>query len=409
MAEYEAFELSNGIRVVHKQVFGTKIAHCGIMLDIGSRDEKDHEQGIAHFWEHMAFKGTKKRKAFHVINRLESLGGELNAYTTKEKICFYAAVLDQHLDKSVELLSDITFHSTFPEEQLDMERQVILEEMSMYKDNPEDAIQDDLDTLIYSGHQLGNNILGNEESVSAFKRKDVRSFIDGNIDTTKIVFSSVGSYSLQKLKRVIEKHLGDQVAVSTERTRIIPNGYQPTLQNENRDIIQAHVGMGRRAYDIHSDQKVPFFVLNNILGGHSLNSRLNMTLREKGGFVYNIESNFTALTDTGYFTLFYATDPSKLNKSIRLIEKEFDKLRKSELGSKQLQSAKDQIKGQLAMAEENNQNFMLMMAKSMLDYSRIESLEEVFAKIDRVTSVDIRDLSNEMLQMDQMSVLKYTP
>ena len=407
MEEYEAFELSNGIRVVHKQVSGSKIAHCAIMLDIGSRDEKEHQQGLAHFWEHMAFKGTKKRKAFHVINRLESLGGELNAYTTKEKICFYSTVLDHHLDKSVELLYDITFNSTFPEDQMDMERQVILEEMSMYKDSPEDAIQDDLDFLIFQEHQLGKNILGEEKSVAAFKRRSIEEFIRENLDTSRIVISSVGSYPLKNLKKIVEKYFKDQPQVSMSRPRLSPNGFTPVSKIEERDILQSHVGMGRRAFDIHSNLKAPFFVLNNILGGHSLNSRLNLSLREKSGLVYNIESNYQAMTDTGVFSIFYATDPKNVNKSIHLIEREFDKLRTKPLGDKQLQSAKDQIKGQLAMAEENNQNFMLMMAKSLLDHGRIESIEQVFRKIDEVSKDTILELANDMLRVEDMSVLKF--
>lgn len=409
MKEYEIFELNNGIRLVHRQVTNTKIAHCAIMLDIGSRDEKFHEQGITHFWEHMAFKGTKKRKAFHVINRLESVGGELNAYTTKEKICFYASVLDDHLDKAVELLSDITFNSIFPESQLDKEREVILEEMSMYLDSPEDAIQDELDALIYDGHQLGKNILGDIESVAGFKRSDIQTFIKDNLDTSRLVISTVGAFSSKKAFRIVLKYLGEVAVISSSRKRTIPS-IDPIITKVNqKDILQAHVAMGRRAFDMHSDKKVPFFLLNNIFGGHSLNSRLNLALRENNGFVYNIESNFHALTDTGYFTLFYATDPKKLDKSLKLIAKEMDKLKKVDMGEMQMQRAKDQIKGQLAMAEENNQNFMLMMAKNLLDYNHINSLESIFDKIDAVTPDQIKTLSNEMLNIEEFNILKYIP
>ncbi|WP_109830220.1 M16 family metallopeptidase [Reichenbachiella versicolor] len=411
MADYELFEFPNGIRLVHKQVFSTKIAHCAVMLDIGSRDELEHQQGIAHFWEHMAFKGTKKRKAFHIINRLESLGGELNAYTTKEKICFYSAVLEKHLDKSLELLSDITFNSTFPEVQIEKERQVILEEMAMYQDNPEDAIQDQLDTLIYKNHQLGNNILGTEESVLSFEHEDFKTFIDQNLDTGRLVVSSVGSYSMKKLITLVSKYFGDLNSKSSNRERKAPDSLSDFTSHvdETRDLSQAHIGIGRRAYNIHSELKVPFFFLNNILGGHSFVSRLNLALRENNAFVYNIDSSFTPLTDTGYFQIFYATDPSKVKKSLVLVDREFAKLRKTELGKKQLLSAKEQIKGQLAMSEENNQNYMLMMAKSILDYGKIEPLETVFAKIDSLEAGFLKDLSNEMLNLDEMSILRYLP
>lgn len=407
--DYELWELPNGIRVVHRQVSNTKIAHCALMLDIGSRDEGLHQQGIAHFWEHMAFKGTHRRKAFHIINRLESLGGELNAYTTKEKICFYAAVLDSHLDKAVELLKDITFNSIFPDAQINKERQVILEEMAMYADSPEDAIQDQLDGLVFKDHQLGNNILGTSSSVKSFDQKDFLDFVSENLDTRRMVFSSVGNYSLKKLKKIVEKNLKSIDNISCDRERRVVNGYAPQNEITPKDITQAHVGIGCRAFDIYSEQKVPFFVLNNILGGSAMNSRLNLSLRENHGMVYNIESNFQAFTDTGLFSIFYATEPANLEKSIQLVKKEIKKLTETELGSKQLQTAKNQIKGQLAMAEENNQNFMLMMAKSILDHGKVEGLDAVFGKVDAVTRSQLRRLANERLDFGQMSILKYLP
>lgn len=409
MKDYELWELPNGIRVVHKQVTNTKIAHCALMLDIGSRDEDAHQQGIAHFWEHMAFKGTRRRKAFHIINRLESLGGELNAYTTKEKICFYATVMDNHLDKAIELLTDITFNSIFPDVQINKERQVILEEMSLYADSPEDAIQDQLDHLVFRNHQLGNNILGTTESVKAFTQKDFLDFVSENLDTQRMVLSSVGNYSLKKLKRIVEKNLNDVAAISCPRQRKLVNGYEPQFDHAEKDITQAHVGIGCRAFNMYSDQRVPFFVLNNILGGHAMNSRLNLSLRENHGMVYHIESSFQAFTDTGQFSIFYATEPRNLEKSLALIQKELKKLAEKELGSKQLQTAKNQIKGQLAMAEENNQNFMLMMAKSILDHGKIEGLDAVFHKVDAVTRSQLCRLAKEHLKFDQMSVLKYLP
>lgn len=407
--DYELWELPNGIRVVHRQVSNTKIAHCALMLDIGSRDEGSHQQGIAHFWEHMAFKGTQKRKAFHIINRLESLGGELNAYTTKEKICFYAAVLDNHLDKAVELLTDITFNSVFPDVQINKERQVILEEMAMYADSPEDAVQDQLDCLVFKNHQLGNNILGTPVSVKSFSQKDFLDFVSENLDTERMVFSSVGNYSLKKLKKIIEKNLQSIGSISCSRMRKLVNGYMPQDEVLRKDITQAHVGIGSRAFDMYSDQKVPFFVLNNILGGNAMNSRLNLSLRENHGLVYNIESNFQAFTDTGLFSIFYATEPANLEKSMQLVKKEINRLAEKELGSKQLQTAKNQIKGQLAMSEENNQNFMLMMAKSILDHGKIEGLDSVFKKVDDVTRSQLRRLANEQLDFNQMSILKYLP
>ncbi len=409
MNEYDLITLPNGIRVVHKHVTHTKIAHCGIMLDIGSRDENPDQQGLAHFWEHMAFKGTHKRKAFHIINRLESLGGELNAYTTKEKICFYASTLDIHFDKSVELLTDITFNSVFPEKQIEKEKQVILEEMSMYQDSPEDAIQDEMDELIFAGHQLGNNILGNTDSVKSFQKPHFLQFLSENIDTSKIVFSSVGNVSIKKVVKIAEKYLGHISNITSEKKRLPVNDYSTCAQNKDKDIVQSHCAIGKRAFNIYEKERIPFFVLNNILGGQSMNSRLNLTLREKYGLVYGIESSYQPYTDTGMFSIFYGTEPDSLDKSMELTFKEIRKLQDKVLGTSQLQTAKNQIKGQLAMSEENYNSIMLMMAKSLLDLNRIQSLDSVFEKIDRITGVELQDLAVRELQRDDMSILTYTP
>lgn len=409
MNEYDLITLPNGIRVVHKHVTHTKIAHCGIMLDIGSRDENPSQQGLAHFWEHMAFKGTQKRKAFHIINRLESLGGELNAYTTKEKICFYASTLDIHFDKSVELLTDITFNSVFPEKQIEKEKQVILEEMSMYQDSPEDAIQDEMDELIFAGHQLGNNILGNVDSVRSFHKPDFLQFLSENIDTSKIVFSSVGNMPIRKVVKIAEKYLGHIASITSSKVRIPANGYSPSEQNRNKDIVQSHCAIGKRAFNIYEKERIPFFVLNNILGGQSMNSRLNLTLREKYRLVYGIESSYQPYTDTGMFSIFYGTEPDSLYKSMDLTFKEIRKLQDKVLGSSQLQTAKNQIKGQLAMSEENYNSIMLMMAKSLLDLNRIQSLDSVFEKIDRIKGEELQDLAVRELQRGDMSILTYTP
>ena len=409
MKEFDLFTLPNGIRVVHKQVANTKIAHCGIMLDIGSRDEGSHQQGIAHFWEHMAFKGTKKRKAFHIINRLESLGGELNAFTTKEKICFYSAVLDTHFEKSVDLLSDITFNSIFPENQIEKEKQVILEEMAMYQDNPEDAIQDEFDELIFAKHQLGNNILGTSSSVKSFQKSDFERFINENIDTSKIIFSSVGNVNFKKVTRIAQKYLGDLPARHCTKTRIAANGYTPQIKSSRKDNAQAQCAIGTRSFTIYEEKRIPFFLLNNILGGQSMNSRLNLSLREDHGLVYGVESHFQPYTDTGMFAIFFGTDPNQVDKSIDLTFKEIKKLQNKELGAGQLQAAKNQLKGQMAMAEENYNRIMLSMAKSLLDRNTIEPLENMFVKVDLITSLELQNLANTYMRSEDMSILTYRP
>lgn len=407
--EYQLHTLSNGIRIAHKQVPHTQIAHCGIMLDIGSRDELPHQQGLAHFWEHMAFKGTEKRSSFHIINRLENVGGELNAYTTKEKICFHASVLDAHFDKAMDLLADITFHSVFPDKQIERERNVILEEMSMYVDSPEDAIQDDFDQLVFPGHALGNNILGTAETVNSFGRKQLFEFIDGNIDTERIVVSSVSRLPFSKVVKVAEKYLGSIPHRTTSRIRSAPGMYAPVIQEKVRSISQAQCAMGQPAYALADEKRLPFFMLVNLLGGPGMNSRFNLSLREKNGFVYSIEGNYTPYLDTGFMGVFFGTEPRQLAKSISLINKELRKIREVPLSTIQLRQTKVQLMGQLAMSEESNMSFMLMMAKSLLDTGKVDTLPEIFAEIEEITSRQLQDIAQEMFNEQNFSYLTFLP
>ncbi len=409
MKEYEQSELPNGIRIIHKQVTDSKIAHVGIMLDIGSRDELEGEQGLAHFWEHMVFKGTKKRKAFHIIDRLESLGGELNAYTTKEKICFYSAVLHNHLDKSVELLADITFNSIFPEKQILKEQSVILEEMAMYRDSPEDAIQDDFDELTFPNHALGKNILGTVQTVSSFTRSHFQSFLQRNLNTERIIISSVGNYPASKLMKLASKHFGEVPQKNSTPERIWFEDYSPTKKINKKPITQAHFAFGKPAFSIKDKKRVPFFFLINLLGGPGMNSKLNMSLREKHGLVYGVDASYSPYLDTGQLGIYFATDIKQLKKAQRLLLKELDLLKTKPLGSLQLHKAKQQIKGQLAMSEENKNAFMLMMAKGMLDMNKVPNINNMFKKIDEITSKQLQNLAIETLDIDQMSSLTYLP
>lgn len=405
MSEYQLYTLPNGIRIAHKQVSNTKIVHCGIMLDIGSRDEKPHQAGLAHFWEHMAFKGTKKRKAYHIINSLEAVGGELNAYTTKEKICFYASILDHHFEKAIDLLTDITFNSVFPEKQLEVERGVILEEMSMYLDSPEDAIQDEFDTVVFPNHQLGVNILGTTESVKAFTREDFQTFIDENLDTEKIIVSVVGNLDFKKVVKVTEKFLSEIPVKRTTRVRTSPIEYFVKEEVIEKNNNQAHVALGRPSFALNHPSRLPFFALVNLLGGPGMNSRFNLSLREKHGLVYQIEAGYTSYYDTGMFAIFFGTDPQNLNKSLKLIDKELFNLKNKSLGQIQLKTLKEQLKGQLAMSEESKQGYMLMMAKSLLDLDKVEPISKIFDDIDKVTNPVLLDLANEMFDEKQLSKL----
>ena len=401
--------LNNGITIVHRQVMHTEISHLGIMLDIGSRDELDNEQGLAHFWEHLAFKGTQKKNNMQIINRLEVIGGELNAYTTKEKICFHASVLSPYFERALELITDITFHSTFPAKELEKERSVILEEMSMYYEAPEDAIQDDFDELLFPNHSLGVNILGTQETVNSFKQSDLNAFIARNMDTSRIVISSIGKHSHDKVFRWAEKHLGHIPVKRNQVKRILPPDMKPVERITKRGLNQSHVALGRQSYAIKHPDRLAFFMLINLLGGPSMNSLLNVSIREKRGLVYSIEANFTSYVDSGFWAIYFGTESNQVNKSVKLIHKEFEKLQDRTMSPAQLLKIKSQLKGQMAMAEESNLNFMLMMAKSLLDREKIETLDEIFEQIDLVSSEQLQRLAQEMLQADQLSCLIFEP
>lgn len=409
MKEHQLYTLPNGIRVAFNRVTSTKIVHCGIMLDIGSRDETPLNQGIAHFWEHMAFKGTRKRKAFHILNRLESLGGELNAFTDKEKILFYASLRDVYFERAVELLADITFHSVFPTPQINRERNVILEEMAMYHDDPEGSLQDEFDKLVFGGHPLGMNILGTEKTVRSFQRSDFVDFVRSHLDTRRLVFSVVGNVTQEEVIRLAEKYMGPIPRTVSNRKRKPFAAYRPAEVSLRRAVKQARCAMGRPAYTVSDPRRSTFFLLTNILGGGGLNSRLNLSLREKYGFVYSIGAHFVPFTDTGLFVISFGTEPSQLSRSVRLVGQELRKLRDGRLGVRQLSSAKEQIMGQVAMAEESNLSFMMMMGRSLLDLGRVPPLEEIFDRIRDTTADDLRTMANEMFDEKQFSYLRMEP
>ena len=409
MTDYDIHEYPNGIRLLHKQVLHTKIAHCGFLLDIGSRDESPHQQGLAHFWEHMAFKGTHKRKSFHILNRLETVGGELNAYTTKEKISFYATLLSTHFERAFELLTDLTFNSTFPGRELEKERGVILEEMSMYQDAPEDAIIDDFDAVVFGQHPLGVNILGTRASVSGFTSDDFHAFYHENVRTDRLVFSSVSNLPFKEVQRLADKFLADIPARLGPRPRQGFDGYVRQTQLETRPISQAHCLVGGPAYPLADARRIPFFMLNNILGGPGMNSRLNLAVREKYGLVYTIDSTYSPYTDTGLFGIYFGTEGKQVKRTLSLVQKELKLLRDKVLTTNQLHVAKNQLMGQLAMSEESNSGLMQLLAKSTLDLGRVEPLSEIFGQIEKITAPELREMANEMLTEEHLSVLQYVP
>ncbi|WP_417612885.1 M16 family metallopeptidase [Owenweeksia hongkongensis] len=406
--EFEIFELSNGIRVVHKQV-DRPVAHCGLMVMAGSRDESLEEEGLAHFIEHVLFKGTTKRKAYHILSRMEDAGGELNAYTDKETTVIYSSFLESDYNRAIDLIFDINFNSIFPEKEIQKEKEVIIDEINSYKDSPSELIFDDFEETLFPNHPLGMNILGTPEKVKSFSRKDILNFISREYGNNRMVFSSVGNISSAKLKRMLDKateHLPTKIST---HTRVAPPAYQTKHVSVEKSNFQTHAVLGTRSYYANHEKIRTLHLLNNILGGPGMNSRLNLNIREKYGFTYNIESFYNPYSDTGVFGIYAGTDPGTIGKTLKLIDKELKKLREIKLGTMQLTKAKRQILGQIAMGQENNASLMLALGKSLLVFDRVDTFEEIRAKIEGITSEDLQDVANEILAPEQMSSIVYKP
>ena len=335
--------LDNGIRLVHYRIPGL-VAHCGLIINTGSRDETISEHGIAHFIEHMLFKGTKKRKAYHILSRLEDVGGELNAYTTKEETAIHASFLKEDYERAIELISDISFNSVFPEKEIEKEKDVVIEEINSYLDNPSELIFDDFEELIFSNQPIGRNILGTPDSVKSFSQKSIKSFISKNYNTSQMVFCSVGNIADEKILKLFRLNF-ENIVTEKQAEKINRSWlYKPASVTKKMNTYQNHCIMGNLAYDLKDNRRMGMFLLNNILGGQGLNSRLNLSLREKHGFAYNVESSYSPYNDTGIFSIYFGTDSQYLNKSIAIALIELGKLRNTKLGTIQLSKAKSQIK-----------------------------------------------------------------
>ncbi len=400
------YTLDNGIRLVHHKIPGL-VAHCGLIINTGSRDETVPEHGIAHFIEHMLFKGTKKRKAYHILSRLEDVGGELNAYTTKEETAIHASFLREDYERAIELISDITFNSVFPEKEIEKEKDVVIEEINSYLDSPSELIFDDFEELIFSDQPIGRNILGTPDSVKSFSKKNINDFISNNYNTRQMVFCSVGNISDEKILKLFKIHFADIVTENNIERDNKTWLYKPASVTKKMDTYQNHCIMGNLAYNLKDDRRMGMFLLNNILGGQGLNSRLNLSLREKNGLAYNVESSYNPYVDTGIFSIYFGTDSQYLNKSISIALYELKKLRTSRLGTIQLSKAKNQIKGYLARGYENHESLMLSLGKSLLIFDKIDSIDDLCRKIDAVTASELLDTANDIFEPSKMSTLIY--
>ena len=406
--DYQVHQLQNGIRILHKPS-PSNISHACIIINAGSRDENPSKDGLAHFIEHLLFKQTEKRNTNQILNRLELVGGDLNAYTTKEYTCIHASFLKPHLERSLDLFEDIVFHSVFPEEEMKKEKEVILDEISSYQDQPDEAINDDFEDLLFEGHPLGRNILGTPLTVQSFTKKDIVDFHKANYRTDEIVIGIYGDYDFKTIIRLNEKLFGEIPANLPERIREKTGAYSAKKLVFSKPINQSHCVIGKRSYSMHHKYKTAFLLLNNLLGGTGMSSRLNLEIREKYGIAYTIESNYTPMSDTGIFSIYFGTDTEKTGKALKLVEKELRKLREQKLGPVQLRQAKDKFIGQIALGEENRIGLLISMSKSLLDYGRVDSLEEIFAKINAVSDSQIIEIANEMFDPKELSSMIFNP
>ncbi|HPE33610.1 MAG TPA: pitrilysin family protein [Bacteroidales bacterium] len=405
---YNYAALPNGIRVIHRDT-DSEVAHCGVVINAGSRDELHGESGIAHFIEHLIFKGTRNRKAFHILSRLENVGGDLNAYTAKEETFLHASFLKANYDRSIELFSDILFNSVFPAKEIEKEKDVVLDEINSYKDSPSELIFDEFEELIYKNHPIGGSILGNPQIVKSFKKDDIISFMNRNYLSNRMVIASVGNIRMDKLMFLVEKYFGNAPASNAVIKRDTFQQYLPEFKTELKSNFQLHCILGNLAYSLKDEKRTALALLNNILGGPGMNTRLNLNIRERYGYCYNIESHYQPFSDTGYFIIYLGTDNGYLEKSIRLIFKELKNLREVRLGTLQLHRAKQQIIGQLAISLESKVNEMISIGKSHLFFDKVDTFEIIREKINRLSADDLLEVANEIFNESQFSRLTYLP
>ncbi|MFD2872737.1 M16 family metallopeptidase [Mucilaginibacter ximonensis] len=406
--EYQLHTLANGIRIMYKYA-PSSVSHACILINAGSRDELPGKEGLAHFIEHLLFKETERRSTTQILNRLELVGADLNAYTTKEYTCIHASFLNPYLERTIDLFEDIVFHSTFPEDELEKERGVIQDEIASYLDQPEEAIMDDFEELLFKDHPIGKNILGTNETVEKMSRDDMQQFIAANYNTNEIIFAVTGEYDFNKVSKLGEKYFGAIAANYTSKHRVTPGVATVGKHIVHKPISQTHCVIGNTAYASSHKNKTGLLLLNNLLGGMGMSNRLNLEIREKHGIAYTIESNYTAFTDTGIFSIYFGTDTEKADKAARLIHKELKKLREQKLGTLQLHQNKQKFIGQIALAEENRMSLIISMAKSLVDFNQVDTLPQLFEKINNVTASQLLEISNEIFNESKMMTLLFEP
>lgn len=403
--QYNTATLNNGLRIIHLPNT-SKIAYCGYQIKAGTRNEKPGDEGLAHFCEHVTFKGTQTHTSTAIINKLESVGGDLNAFTNKEDTVFYSAIPVEHFAKAVDVLSDIVFCSIFPQAEIDKEVEVICDEIESYNDSPAELIYDEFENLVFKGHPLGHNILGSADRVRGFATADAMRFTQQYYRPDNAIFFVYGNIDFKRLVKTLEKLTPKQQQESVvDEALVVANGKLPELTILNHDTHQAHVMIGNRAYSATHPLRIPLYLLNNMLGGPGMNARLNVILRERRGLVYSVESSMVCYGDTGLWSVYFGCDPHDVNRCVRLVKGEFKRLMEKPLPEKTLAAAKRQIKGQLAVACDNNENFAIDFGKSFLHFGDEKDIEKLYQKIDAVTAEQIQQVAKEIFDKDSLATL----
>ena len=438
--KYNTHTLDNGLRIIHLPS-DSKVVYCGYQINAGTRNEEPGEEGLAHFCEHVTFKGTERRKAWHILNCLESVGGDLNAYTNKEGTVYYSAILKEHIARAVDLLSDIVFHSVYPQAEIDKEVEVICDEIESYNDSPAELIYDEFENILFKGSSLGHNILGTAEQVRSFTTEDALRFTRKLYRPDNAIFFAYGDIDFKKLVKLVGRALadddsgklaeedyhadfsggtgfaGDENSITTEKSvssvkSVGPKNY-PSVGEEiagqtivmQKNTHQAHVMIGTRAYDVNDDRRMPLYLLNNILGGPGMNAKLNLALREHNGLVYTVESTMVAYGDTGTWSIYFGCDEHDIKRCLRLVRKELDRMMEKPLSDSQLKAAKKQIKGQIGVACDNRENFALDFGKSFLHYGWEKNVDCLYEQVEAITSQQIQDVARELFDKDRLITL----
>lgn len=439
--KYNTYTLDNGLRIIHLPS-DSQVVYCGYQINAGTRNEEPGEEGLAHFCEHVTFKGTERRKAWHILNCLESVGGDLNAYTNKEGTVYYSAILKEHIARAVDLLSDIVFHSVYPQAEIDKEVEVICDEIESYNDSPAELIYDEFENILFKGSPLGHNILGTAEQVRAFKTEDALRFTRKLYRPDNAIFFAYGDIDFKKLVKLIQKALGEcpkgrelacsadcksaetpteeRIAEETPTEEMEAGDANHKVQSSKfnvqskvagktivmqKNTHQAHVMIGTRAYDVNDDRRMPLYLLNNMLGGPGMNAKLNLALREHNGLVYTVESTMVAYGDTGTWSIYFGCDEHDVKRCLRLVRKELDKFMQKPLSDAQLKAAKKQIKGQIGVACDNRENFALDFGKSFLHYGWEKNVDRLYEQVDEITAAQIQAVAQELFDKDRLTTL----